>query len=313
MTFTYLTLTPNHLDQVVALLDANYANSKDDPIRLQYSRDFIYWYLRHATASVGLCFNGKLVGMVLCTVIQTMVHNTKMDLPYPNFLCVRHELRGTKACQLLIKELKRRLEAAGYKKALFSTSKQLAKPHLAYAAAIIPINIPKLFHIGFLDDTTICHEVFDENPLKLLRPKHISQVATMLNNAYSNQSLRPFFDTKTVHQTLLPKKDIVMSFVRLEGDIVVDFVSVYLFKMLAVASNTHVVTANLAFVANTMNISVLIKLLVDKLKNYGVDQLMYQGWGSNDQIDVTRFTVDGETKYYLEGIDNVSSLVFYPI
>lgn len=313
MAFTYITLTPGHLDQVVALLSANYAESKDDSIRLQYSKDFIYWYLRQATVSLGLCFNSKLVGMVMCTIVSTMIHNERVDMPYPNFLCVRHELRGTKACSLLLGELKRRLKASGYDKALFSTSKVLPKDHLVYTAAIIPINIPKLFHIGFLEDTSINHHTFDENPLKLMRPKHISQVAALLTSEYANQTLRPHFDSKIVHKTLLPKKDIVMSFVRLDGDKVVDFVSVYLFKMFAVASNTHVVTANLAFVANSMCLTNLIRLLVDKLKSYGIDQLMYQDWGKNSEIDITRFTVDGETRYYFEGIDNVSSLVFYPV
>lgn len=315
MTFTYLTLTPSYLDTIEAFLRENYLDATDDPIQIKYSRDFLYWYLRQVPNGlcIGICFNNKIIGIISCLIVPAMIKQESIMLATPNFLCVRHALRHTNVCKMLITELKQRLTALGHTKALFSTSRDLAKPHIEYETFLVPINIPKLFQVGFLEDTDIQHERYPENPLKLMRPKYICSVAALLNAEYSACDLRPHFDSQQVHKTLLPKKNIVYSFVNLVDQKVVDFMSVYIFQMFCVEDQKYITTANLAFVAlTTLNINVAMKLLVDKLKSYGVDQLTYQNWDKNKNLSITHFTTQGGTKYYTPGMTDIENLVFYP-
>lgn len=314
MTFTYLTLSPNYLDTIQAFLHENYLNSKDDPIHIKYSKDFLYWYLRQVPDGlcIGICFNNKIIGILSCWLVPAMIKQEKNMLAAPNFLCVKHELRHTNVCKMLIAELKKRLLDRGYTKALFSTSRDLQEPCIEYQTFLVPINIPKLFNVGFLEDMNVHHETYADNPLKLMRPKYISSVATLLNTEYGACDLRPYFDSQQVHKTLLPKKNIVYSFVNLCDQKVVDFVSVYIFQMFCTENKQYITTANLAFVAlTTLDITVAVKLLVDKLKGYGVDQLVYQNWDKNKNLNITHFTTQCGVKYYTLGTEDIENLVFY--
>ena len=317
MSFNFQTLSPAHLDQIVALLDSNYLTSPDDATQICYSRDYIYWHLRQVKPglTIGLCYQKKLVGLVSCLLIPTIIDNKPVTLPYPNLLCIQFQLRKLGVVGMLIKELETRLRDFGYDTALISTSRELDRPFVAHKSILIPINGPKLIQVGFLPEDNYNMQAITNNPLRLLKPEHIPQTCELLNNSHSHYQLRPDFNPKTVHQFLRPKKDIVYSFVKLDDhNNVTDFCSAYISRMKCRSHcDIPVVTGTLSFiVAKTVDVTSLIRMFLDKLKSYGVDQLMYQDWGENKEINVTRFTTEGDIRYYLIGRESVSNLVYYP-
>lgn len=313
MNHQFITLTPSHTNQVHSLLNDNYQTSTDSPIKIRYSRDFIYWLLRQNAESlnIGICFGKKLCGVILCPVFPSIVNGETVNVPYPLFLCVKLELRGLGLAKKLVDELKQRFAQKSYTTAIVSTKKEMGEAVASYNSILIPINFTKLVSVGFLSyDSSYVDYSVKTNPLTLLKSSHIKEVASILNESMKDYQTKPLFDSKTVHQMFLPKKNIVYSYVKLnENGEATDFISAYVFTM--ETGDNVVQTASLSFaVANTIDISTLMLLFVCKLARQGVDQLVYQDlWG--DKIhNIIRFTTADNIKYALFG-GKSDTLIFY--
>ena len=121
--------------------------------------------------------------------------------------------------------------------------------------------------------------VFDKieiknNPLIIAKKKHINNIRKLFNNSIYDDNF-------------LPRKNIFVSFVNVINNIVVDYISVYLFHYKFERNITKMAQLSL-FSNNSMDLTNLIALLIDKLNNYGIDQLIYRDYDSLD-INITKY------------------------
>jgi hypothetical protein len=318
--FRFKTLGLNYLEEIYGLLNNHYIEDEQHIIRLTHSKDFIYWYLKYIPAGfiVGLTFKNKLVGLVTATFIDMVVYEKEIKVPYINFLCIQSKIRKLGLAPFLMDEIKERLCKINMTYAIFTGTKLITKSFCATKDFVVPINYPKLKEIGFLmEDLTLIPKL-DSNPLHLMVASDIDSVVPKLNKFMEKFSVKPFFTNESAHHFLLPKKNILYSFVNRnnKGD-VTDFISVYKNYLYCLEKNTVVYVAQLAFYYHeTMNLTQLVANLIDKLSAYKIDQLIFKDVADNMSINITKFSTYGQLYHFFFNVSiketSSEKLCFYP-
>lgn len=320
--FQFKTLGLSYLEEIFGLLNNHYIEDSQHIIKLVYSKDFLYWYLKHVPPGfiIGLIFKKKIVGMIAALFIDMIVCGKKIKVPYINFLCVQSKIRNLGFGLFLIDEIKERLSKIGITYALFTGLKPITKYFCTTKDFVIPINYPKLKEVGFLmeDENLAPLSVLNDNPLHLMNISDIDSIVSKLNKFMEKFDVKPYFTNESVKHFLLPKKNIVYSFVnRNENGDVVDFVSVYKNYLYCLEKNKIVSVAQLAFYFHeTMNLTQLVLNLIDKLSTYNIDQLVFRNMSDNMSINITKFSTREQLYYFFFNVSikeiNSSKLCFYP-
>ena len=304
--FEVKTLDARYLDDIVDLISGHYIEDTNGVIRLLYPKDFIYWYLKYVPAGffIGLTYNKKLVGIISAIFIDMIIYNEKMKIPYIDLLCIQKKIRKLGLAGILVNELKKRLVSIGIVYSLFTTMNNLPNNFCSTRDFMIPINYSKLNKIGFILDDDIQTNLCKENPLSVMVKSDISIVTTKLNDKLKDLVIKPFLTNESTRHFLLPKNNIVYTFVirNSEGD-VTDMISVYKHYILAIESHLMISNAQLSFYFNeSRTLTQLVELLLDKLKNYGFDQLTYRDQFTNTDINITHYDTNGQLNYYAANI-----------
>ncbi|XWV24496.1 mg747 protein [Tupanvirus deep ocean] len=318
--FAFKTLGISNLDDIYGLLNNHYIEDEQHIIRLSYSKDYLYWYLKYIPSGfiIGLTYKNKLVGMVTASFIDMIIYGKEIKVPYINLLCIQSKIRKLGLTPLLLDELKSRLCNIKITYALFTGTKKITKDFCTSKDYVIPINYPKLKEVGFLTEDLTPIPKLEENPLHLMAASDIESVVPKLNKHLSKFSVKPYFTNDSAHHFLLPKKNIVYSFVnRNKNGEVTDFISVYKNYLYCLEKNKVVSVAQLAFYFyDTMTLTQLVSYLLDKLPSYGIDQLVFRNTGENVDINITKFSTHGELYYFFYNVaikeTNSSNLCFYP-
>lgn len=328
--FSFRSLGTNHLNEIFNLINNHYIEDSNHIIRLTYSKDFIYWYLKQIPPGliVGLLYKTKLIGLVTSLPMTMIISGKETTVPYIDFLCIQINVRELGLCRYLLDELNSRLITMGYNHAFFTGQKRLNSQLLCTTIDhIIPINYPKLKQIGFLvdntDDTALnIFQQFSDNPLHFMTPHDIETVVRKLNKFMEKFTIRPLFTKENAHYSLLPKKNIVYSFVKRDssGDIT-DFISVYKNYLYCSEKNKIISVAQLAFYFyDTLNLTELVLYLLQKLPSYKFDQLVFRNMADNADINITKFIAnDSHLHHYLHNISvenkgeiHPSKIMVYP-
>ena len=294
--FRFKTLSLAYLDEIHNLLNNHYV--QDEHVRLIYSKDFLYWFLKHTPSEyiVGLVLKNKLVGMITVSFIDMIVYSKEIRVPYINFLCIQTKLRQLNLAPALIDELKLRISKTGLSYSLFTTSKYITQPFSTTTDFIVPLNCPKLRKIEFITENINIPNP-EINALNMMQKSDIESIRPRLNNFLKKFKIRPYFTNDSIGHFLLPKKNIVYSFVKRDNSQVTDFVSVYKHYLYCIEKQEMISVAQLAFYYyETMTLTELVTHLLDKLKVYGFDQFVFRNIGENEEINLTRF--NGSKLYY---------------
>ncbi|AHA45223.1 putative N-myristoyltransferase [Acanthamoeba polyphaga mimivirus] len=308
--FSIKTLNVKHVDEIHELLNKHYIEDNDHIIRIIYSRDFLYWYLKYVPNNfiIGLMYKNKLVGLITALFVDMIMYDNKIKIPYINFFCIQNKIRKFGLSNILIEELKSRLLKIGVAYSLFTRmncQNSLDKYFTSTIDFAIPINYPKLKSVGFIpDDEKLMNWKIENNPLSLMVKTDILSVTSKLNIHLQHLSVRPYLTEDSVHHFILPKKNIVYTFVKRDSrGYVTDMVSVYKHYAYILETGKIISNAQLSFYYNeTMDLTQLILLLLDKLINYGFDQLIFRNFYDNEKINITRFETNGELNYYAGNI-----------
>lgn len=316
----FKTLGTRHLDEIHKLISNHYV--ENNIVRLIYSRDFLYWYLSYIPTGfvIGLVLGKKLVGVVTAMFIQMTAYGNIIDnMPYINFLCVHSKIRQLGLGNLLLDEMSNRLVKNNIKCALFCTQQNLSNAFCTTVDFVVPINYPKLIKIGFLQEDLEPLPDIKNNYLHLTTVFDIDIIVAKLNNYLSNFKVATKFTSESATHLLMPKKDIVYSFIKKnDTGIVTDFVSVYQFYYYCMSEKELVKIAQLAYYFNeTMSLTNLIHHLINKLAKYGFDQLIFKNNAQNININITKFATTGQSNYAFYNINtmtiNASDMCLLPI
>lgn len=307
--FSLVNLDIGYLNEIHALITDHYIEDNQQIFRMIYSKDYLYWYFNHIPSQyiIGLIYHSKLVGLISAMPLDMVIHNEKMSVSYVNFLCIQKKLRKMGLAKLLINELQSRL---GDTSIIYTGIHAVnASPLCSVSSYIIPINYAKLHKIEFINEDDIgSRPIIDDNPLHLMKQNHVSDITIKLNSHYSNYQVRPNFTGDMCHHFFLPKKNVVYSFVVVDGAHVTDFVSVTKNYMYCIEKNKVISIGHLSFYYNeTLSITELIMYLIAKLPSYGIDQLMIRDIGNNSNIDITKFCTDEMTYYYSRSMPGLCS------
>lgn len=319
--FKFKTLGLNHLDEIFSLLNNHYIEDDQHIIRITYSKDFLYWYLKYVPAGfiVGLLYNNKLVGMITAIFMDMIVYEKEIKVPYINFLCLQSKIRKLGLGLFLIEEIKSRLTKIKITYALFTGMKPITKPFCTSNDFVIPVNYPKLKAVDFLQENLTPIPKLDNNPLHLMMASDIDSLIPKLNKCMEKLSVKPYFTNESAHHFLLPKKNIVYSFVnRNTNHEVTDYVTVYKTYIYCKEKNKIISVARLAFYYHeTMTLTDLITNLLDKLPSYDIDQLLFSNTFDNAEINITKFSTYGQLHYFFYNVSinetMPSKLCFFPI
>lgn len=305
--FEFKTLGPKHLDEIYGLINNHYMEDQNHITRLTFSKDFIYWYIKYIPTGfiVGLILNKKIVGMITALLIDMVINNNIVNIPYIDFLCIQTRIRGLGLAPLLIDELKNRLTKLNTKYALYSDNK--ANRMFNYICQcqefVIPINYSKLKNIGFLAEY-LKPLPLSNNQLHLMTASDIDFIIPKLNKSMEKNKIRPYFTNKNAHHFLLPKKNIVYSFVKKLNSEITDFVTVYKNYSYCLDHNKIISVAQLAFYYHeTMELTELIVELLGKLSTYGFDQLIFKNIHENMNIELEKFPLCDKINYHLSGAE----------
>lgn len=296
------TLGLKYLEEIHSLINNHYTEDQQKTVRLTFSKDFIYWYLIYAPPEfiIGLVLNKKIVGLITALFIDMVIYDKEIKVPYINFLCLHSKIRNMGITFFLINEMKSRLLKNNITYGLFCTTRIPADTYCTIKEFIIPLNYSKLKEVGFLTETYLPIPKLHYNSFHLMAESDIDSVVIELNNFLAKFKVRPYFTNDSAHHFLLPKRNVVYSFVKknTEND-VTDFVTIYKKYLYCLDKNKIISVAKLAFYYySTMNLTELIVHLIDKLLSYNFDQLLFSDMGENINIDITKFSTFDEFNYY---------------
>ncbi len=317
--FSIKVLNTSHLEEIYNLINNHYADDNHKIYRQTFSKDYIYWYLKYIPAGfvIGLLYKEKLVGMIATMFIDMIIFNQKLKVPYGGLLCIQKKLRGYGLSKLLITEIGRKLSKINLNYVFFSSQIKFDKSFSSVQNYVVPINCAKLQEVNFLTEHFEPVKLFDTNPLRLVTGTDIETICVKLNKSLTNYKVKPWFSKDAAYHYILPKKNIVYSFViEIDGEIT-DFINVYQNFYFCYDSSKTISVANLGFYfCESIELTELVTLLIDKLRTYDFDQLVIKNYGQNSKINTTKFASAEENFYYMHNMGipytDPNEFMFFP-
>lgn len=310
--FQLKTLDVGYLNEIHSLLNNHYIEDKDKIVRILYSKDYLYWYFKSALI-IGLIHKNRLVGIISASIMNMSIRDEEFKIAYINYLCIQRNIRNIGLSKILIKKLTNKLENMNV---LFNTYNEI-KYNLVCKSDqyIIPINYSKLKKIGFLDDPSSITSL-KTNPLHLMKITDVSNLISKLSIYMKNFEIKPIINENFINHYLLPKKNIVYSFVKKNSDNeITDFISVYKYYQYCLDVKEILSVAHLGYYfCTSLNITELVSLLIDKLDKYGFDELIFNDMAENRNINITKFESFEKIFYYSSINENIESnkIFIYP-
>lgn len=319
--FEFKTLNLNYLNEIHSLLSNHYVEDTNHIVRLVYPKDFLYWYLKYIPDGfiVGLIYKNKLVGLITAIFLDMIIYGNELKVPYVNLLCIQKKIRDLGFAPMLIDEIKLRICDLGINYALFTGMNTPTKSFCTLTNFAIPINYPKLKEINFLTENISPLLKLESNPLHLMVASDIESIIPKLNKFMEKFLIRPYFTEDSAHHFLLPKKNIIYSFVKRneKGD-VTDFISTYKNYYFCIQKQKMISVCLIAFYYyETLTLTELVTFLIDKLPSYKIDQLSFHNMADNQNINIMRFLTDAKLNYFFYNVNIKETpnnkLCFYPI
>lgn len=294
-------------------INDNYIEESEFEIRINYSVDFIYWYLSTMKNGIvlALIFNANIIGLITARIIDMMVHRKASPIAYIDFWCTKKKMRRNGIGAMLFKELISQLDTLGYRAHIIKSNRVIAiEGARSYTCTIknyiIPINHNLLYDIGLLDEINddFKSEIDpDENPLHLMQDLDIDSIVTKLQEKFEQYAIYPMLSGENIQNFLCNKKFVSYCFVnRDEHGRVTDFVCTNYFQVKDLHTQCIINTVKILFYFCTkLDLTMMIKYLIDKLSRYGIDQLLYDETCENECINITKLPTI-ETMLVLNGI-----------
>jgi len=182
--------------------------------------------------------NGKLVAYISGVPTLAQVNDRKMRVVEINFLCVHKKLRSKRLAPVLIKEVTRRANLNGIFQAVFTSGTVLPVPVATTRYYHRNLNPKKLVKVGFSSipkKSTLARmtkelRLAPEPACQGLRPmelKDVDAVCVLLNSYLSKFKMKILFTREEIEHWLLPKPNVINSYVVEKDGKITDFCSFY--------------------------------------------------------------------------------------
>ncbi|KAI8929503.1 acyl-CoA N-acyltransferase [Entophlyctis helioformis] len=252
-------LDPAQLKQVYDLLTLNYVEDDDATLRFDYKAEFLQWavmspgWRKEWHVGVRVASTGKLVGFISGIPADLSVHKKSVSLVEINFLCVHKKLRSKRLAPVLIKEITRRVHLFGIFQAVYTAGVYLPKPVGTCRYYHRSLNPKKLVETGFsaigrnmtMKQMILRYKLPEEPSLPGIRPMveaDVPRVTKLLKQYLGRSGLFPILSQEEVSHWLLPKENVVFSYVVCDppnSQKVTDFVSFYSLPSSVIGNPKH--------------------------------------------------------------------------
>eukprot|EP00922_Rhytidocystis_sp_ex-Travisia-forbesii_P038414 GHVS01057234.1.p1 GENE.GHVS01057234.1~~GHVS01057234.1.p1 ORF type:complete len:445 (-),score=79.00 GHVS01057234.1:24-1358(-) len=309
------------LRQVYELLEANYVEDDDNMFRFAYSEPFLLWaltppeYFSAWHIGVRVTSTKKLVACITGVPATVQIRGKKLDIAEINFLCVYKKLRSKRLAPVLIKEVTRRVNLTNRWQAVYTAGVVLPKPVTAARYWHRSLHPKKLVEVGFsslskrltISRAMRLYKVSDTPELEGIRLMEVADVAPvtqLLSNHLSEYQLRAVLSEDEVRHWLLPRQDVIWTYVRELNGKITDMFSFYLLPSSIIGNDKYKIL-NAAYsyynVATSVSLKELMSdaLVVAKQKGCDVFNAL-DVMGNESFLKELKFGVgDGYLRYYV--------------
>lgn len=289
----------NDVKFIYHFLNKNYIEDDDNMFRLKYSVDLLRWcllvpgYIPEWHLAIRKKDNKKIIGFITGIPINIKIGDDIKKICEINFLCIHKKLRNLNLTPLLIKEITNRTVAIkNIYQAVYTVAKIITKPFSRGQYWGRLLNPIKMIEIGFSSIPTSLYKktghsisvselnsFYDVNlkiklNMRSMEKEDIKSVHTLLNNYLKNFEVSQLFDEQEIKHLLLPRENVIYTFVVETKGKVTDFISFYKLSSLILNSEKYSKydTAYCYYYsANTVCIKDLIENTLMIAQNLGFD------------------------------------------
>ncbi|KAL1538165.1 glycylpeptide N-tetradecanoyltransferase [Salvia divinorum] len=270
--------------EVYTLLTNNYVEDDENMFRFNYSKEFLGWalrppgYFRSWHIGVRVKTTKKLVAFITGIPAKIRVRDAVVLLAEVNFLCVHKKLRSKRLAPVMIKEVTRRVHMENIWQAAYTAGVVLPTPITTCQYWHRSLNPKKLIDVGFsrlgarmtMSRTIKLYKLPEQTTtpgFRKMEPHDVPSVTRLLRNYLMQFAVAPDFDENDVEHWLLPKEDVVDSYLveSPESHEITDFCSFYTLPSSILGNQTHSVLKAAYSYYNVSTKTPLLQLMNDAL------------------------------------------------
>ncbi|KAL1559143.1 glycylpeptide N-tetradecanoyltransferase [Salvia divinorum] len=270
--------------EVYNLLTNNYVEDDENMFRFNYSKEFLRWalrppgYFRSWHIGVRVKSSKKLVAFITGIPARIRVRDTVVLMAEVNFLCVHKKLRSKRLAPVMIKEVTRRVHLENIWQAAYTAGVVLPTPVTTCQYWHRSLNPKKLIDVGFsrlgarmtMSRTIKLYKLSDQTAtpgFRKMEPHDVPAITRLLRNYLQQFAVAPDFDVDDVEHWLLPKEDVVESYLveSPETHEITDFCSFYSLPSSILGSQNHSVLKAAYSYYNVSTKTPLLQLMSDAL------------------------------------------------
>ncbi|PIN20658.1 N-myristoyl transferase [Handroanthus impetiginosus] len=270
--------------EVYNLLTNNYVEDDENMFRFNYSKEFLQWalhppgYYKSWHIGVRVKNSKKLVAFITGVPARIRVRDALVLMAEVNFLCVHKKLRSKRLTPVMIKEVTRRVHLENIWQAAYTAGVVLPTPITTCQYWHRSLNPKKLIDVGFsrlgprmtMSRTIKLYKLPDQTATPGFRKMELHDVPAvtrLLRNYLKQFVVAPDFDEEDVEHWLLPKEDVVDSFLveSPKTHEITDFCSFYTLPSSILGSQSHSTLKAAYSYYNVSTKTPLVQLMNDAL------------------------------------------------
>lgn len=305
---------PAQLDELYIHLRDNFGEDSNSFFRFHYSKEFLLWSLsvskkkKELHIGVRVVANKKLIAFIAAIPATLTIYDKNIPLVEIDYLCIHKKLRGKRLAPLLIQEVTRRVFIIKMFSAIYTFGEDRMKPVSKAIYWHRFLNIEKCLDTKFfIPKETVTREQYirlykletlpSNNKLVEIDKNNINIAYNLYLKYISNLDLSVYFTLEEFTQRILPRKNIVYSYITKNNSAFFSFFCVSS-TVLTNCKHTEIRSAHLYYHSDLGDIMSEILLIT---KQEGFDVLT-----TLDIMDNSKFLKDNkfassntELKYYL--------------
>jgi glycylpeptide N-tetradecanoyltransferase len=147
----------DNTNEIFSFLGVNYIEDSESMFRFHYIHEFLALALKapgwSPFLSIALRYKRgkKFIALITSIPKEIIINKNLLCTPDINFLCLSKKIRNKRFVEIVIEEIKRRLNLTGITKAVYTTGLNLPQSMFSCNYYHYPINSHKLITLGFLD------------------------------------------------------------------------------------------------------------------------------------------------------------------
>ena len=316
----------NEVDKLFEFLKSNYIGDESHLFGMEYSKDFLKWYLSppgmHKEWLISVLKEDKvknkkkMIGFISAIPIKININGTEVQMAKANFLCVKKEFRNKRLTPVLIKEITRRINLKNIWHGVYATYTYLPKPFSKCDYFYRSINLKKLIDIQYtslpgkisLGKALKNHELPDEpliSGFRKMTEKDLEQIYELIEKNRKKYNINEVLSKEEILHYFLPRNNIIYSYVlEDENNKITDFFIFYALTRTILSNNSKYKKINLAYSIINYNSTISMKdllkseIIIAKQNNFdALHCINYKEYAENFKELLFTEKV-GKIKYY---------------